>query len=332
MDFCLAFGSIAVFGFLAWILAILSIDADLLTIIYTYFGKSLDGTFADKVVWVTGASSGIGEAVSKELAKHRTKIVISARRVDELNRVKRECLELSNSLTDADILVLPLDMTDYSSHQSAFKKVLDHFGRLDILVSNAGRSQRANWEEIETEVDKQLFDLNVFSLLALSRIVLKYFYRVGKGHLVVMSSVAGKNGIPFSASYTASKYALHGYFACLRNEIASKNIAIPVTLICPGPVFSGFLKEAFTAKKDQKFGQDVPSTHKRMSAQRCSYLTLTAIANELEECWVSIFPYLQLTYLSHYQPYLAGCVWKWLSSSGKAMKMRDGRESIQKVE
>ncbi|CAL8095445.1 unnamed protein product [Orchesella dallaii] len=306
MDFCTLLVTFTVVGFLVWIFAILCLDSDILTFAYSCFGKSLDRFYSRKVVWITGASSGIGEALAKELAKHKAKLVISARRIDELNRVKQECLELSKTMTDKDILVLPLDMTDYASHQHAFTKVLKHFGELDILVSNAGRSQRANWEEIENEVDKELFDLNVFSLLALNRIVLKYFYSVGKGHLAVMSSVAGKNGIPFSASYTGSKFALHGYFACLRNEIASKKMSVPITIICPGPVFSGFLKVAFTAKKGQEFGQGVRATDKRMSAERCAYLSLTGIANELEECWMSLFPFLQLTYLSHYQPYIAG--------------------------
>ncbi|CAL8073687.1 unnamed protein product [Orchesella dallaii] len=220
-------------------------------------------------------------------------------------------------------------MTDYASHQPSFSKVLNHFGELDILVSNAARSQRANWEEIESEVDKELFDLNVFSLLALNRVVLKYFCRVGKGQLAVVSSVAGKIGLPFSASYVGSKFALHGYFACLRNEIASKNISIPITLICPGPVLTGNLKVAFTAKKGQELRQNVRPMSKRMSTERCAYLSLTGIANELEECWLTSFPYLQLTYLSHYQPFLAGRVWKWICSSGQAKNMRDGEESIK---
>ena len=81
--------------------------------------------------------------------------------------------------------------------------------QLDILINNAGRSQRANWEDIELAVDKEMFDLNVFSVVALSRIVVHYFQKRKEGHIVVTSSLAGVKAVPFSGSYTGAKYALH---------------------------------------------------------------------------------------------------------------------------
>lgn len=104
---------------------------------------------------------------------------------------------------------MPLDVSDIKSHQNLFDKVIDSFGNLDILVNNAGRSQRAIWEDIEIEVDRNLFELNVFGTVNLSRIAVKYFLSKGKGHLAVTSSTAGIMAVPFSASYTASKHALH---------------------------------------------------------------------------------------------------------------------------
>lgn len=112
-------------------------------------------------------------------------------------------------LIKTDILVLPLDVSDIKSHQGLFDEVIEAFGNLDILVNNAGRSQRAIWEDIEIEVDRNLFELNVFGMINLSRIAVKYFLSKGQGHIAVTSSTAGIIGAPFSGSYTASKHAIH---------------------------------------------------------------------------------------------------------------------------
>jgi len=264
----------------------------------------------------------------KQLAKcEGSKIVISARRESELQRVKTECLDANPGLIENSIFVLPLDMTDYSQHEPAFRQVLDTFGKLDILISNAGRSQRAKWHEIETEVDKQLFDLNVFSLVNLNRIVVRHFLQTGRGQLAVMSSLAGKIGLPNSCTYTGSKFALHGYFESLRNEI--RNTKIKITIICPGPVFSNFLKEAFTSHAGEKVNQKHSSSDKRMTADRCGYLSLVGIANKLEEIWVSPFPMLPFTYLAAYQPFIYSIVTRLLNSSGAFAKMRDNRDVMQ---
>lgn len=122
--------------------------------------------------------------------------------------------------------------------------------QLDVLISNAGRSQRAAWPQTELAVDKDLFELNVFSLLNLNRIVVRHFLEVGRGgQLAIMSSIAAKMGVYHSGSYSGSKFALHGYFNSLRNETYTDNI--DVTLICPGPVFSPILRNAFTSKLGQ---------------------------------------------------------------------------------
>lgn len=112
-------------------------------------------------------------------------------------------------MTEADILVIPLDISRIDQHRDAFDQVISHFGQLDILVNNAGRSQRAHWLDINLELDRDLFEGNVFGLLHLTRIVLPHFLAKKKGHIAVTSSVCGKIGAPFSASYNATKHALH---------------------------------------------------------------------------------------------------------------------------
>lgn len=171
------------------------------------FTASLRG----KVVWVTGASSGIGKGLAICLAKNGVKLVLSARREDELEKVKQDCLNLSSKLLSKDdILVLKMDMLEISKQEEHFETVINHFGGLDVLVNNAGRSQRAPWELVELSVDRELFELDVFSVINLCRIAVKYFDKINKrGHLAVTSSGAGIVGVPFSPSYCGAKHAIH---------------------------------------------------------------------------------------------------------------------------
>lgn len=164
-----------------------------------------------------------------------------------------------------------MDVTNIALHQKYFDDILRHFGRLDILVNNAGRSQRANWENIDMSVDRQMFELNVFGVVSLTRIAVKYFQsRPEGGHVAVTSSVAGLIGAPFSGTYTATKHAIHvryltnilkyntlnkninilqGYFNTLRTEKLMSNIT--VSIFCPGPTFTNFLAHCFTEQDGQ---------------------------------------------------------------------------------
>jgi len=199
-------------------------DADLSTLLWERWGTSLDKGLKDKVVWVTGASTGIGAALAVEAARHGAIIVITARRGDLLEKVKEQCVAVG--APPDKVLVLPLDLCDYSAHAGAFQKVLDYFGHLDILINNAGRSQRARWEHTDikvrlvvfnlfmtifsilsklmpsSEVDESLFSLNVFSVVSLTRVVLPHMLERGSGSVSVMSSSAGKAGVPYSGTYT----------------------------------------------------------------------------------------------------------------------------------
>jgi dehydrogenase/reductase SDR family member 7 len=113
-------------------------------------------------------------------------------------------------LKSEDILVLPLDLLKFAFHQDCFNRVISHFQTLDVLVNNAGRSQRADWAKIDINVDRELFELNVFSVIHLSRLVVNYFDQNKiNGQIAVTSSTAGLIGAPNSGSYTGAKHALH---------------------------------------------------------------------------------------------------------------------------
>lgn len=160
---------------------------------------------------MTGASSGIGKHLALVLAEHGVRLCLSARRETELDEVKRECLAVSKyQLESDDVLVLKMDMLDIGEHQKYFGKVLKHFGHIDILVNNAGRSQRAKWQEIPIEIDRQIFELDVFSVVNLTRIYVTYLLESKKkGHVAVTSSLAGLMAFAGSPSYIAAKYAVH---------------------------------------------------------------------------------------------------------------------------
>ncbi|KAL7992743.1 hypothetical protein Chor_016999, partial [Crotalus horridus] len=160
-----------------------------------------------KVVWVTGASSGIGEELAYQLAKIGSWLVLSARRENELERVKKKCLEIS-SLSDKDILILPLDLTERESHESATKTVLQHFGRIDILVNNGGRSQRSLFVDTNISVYNAIMELNYLGTVSLTKFVLDHMIQRKQGKIVTMSSVMGVMGAPLATGYCASKHAL----------------------------------------------------------------------------------------------------------------------------
>uniref|UniRef100_A0A2C9KEQ5 Dehydrogenase/reductase SDR family member 7 n=1 Tax=Biomphalaria glabrata TaxID=6526 RepID=A0A2C9KEQ5_BIOGL len=162
-----------------------------------------------KVVWITGASSGIGEHIAYQLASVGCKLVLSARRKEELERVKQTCLLSSrNKISDEDVLILPLDVVKFESHKAAVQKVLDHFHKIDILLNNAGKFQKSGWKDTELEIDREIFELNVLGPVSLTQAVLPHMTERNKGQLVVMSSLAGIMGAPFSRSYCSSKHAL----------------------------------------------------------------------------------------------------------------------------
>lgn len=184
-------------------------------------------TFANQVIWITGASSGIGEAVAVALAQAGAKLVLSARRADELERVASR-----TGLSDSDILVLPMDVTQTSNLAELVEQVRTRFGRIDYLFLNAGITQRSTVADASLADYHRLMDVNFFGVVALTKAVLPLMLAQGSGHFVVTSSVAGKLGTKQRSGYCASKHALHGFFDALRAETAEAGLF--VTIVCPG--------------------------------------------------------------------------------------------------
>ncbi|KRG02835.1 uncharacterized protein Dmoj_GI26356 [Drosophila mojavensis] len=249
------------------------------------FGNSIS-TMRGQVVWITGASSGIGRALAISLARHGVRLVLSARRLEQLEQVQTECLAAARGLlAQKDVLILQMDMLQLDKHQAHLYTVLNHFERLDVLVNNAGRSQRANWVDIDIQVDRDLFELDVFAVVHLSRLVVRYFLEQngGRGHIAATSSIAGFSPVPFSATYCAAKHALNAYFTSLKLEQRK----LDVTIFAPGPIATDFLMEAFTGNKGEKVG-DSTANQKRLTAERCGELFAVAIANKMDLTWCGL--------------------------------------------
>lgn len=162
------------------------------------------------MVWIVGASSGIGKQLAIILAQNGVRLCISARRGAKLEEVKRECLAKSKILQLNDIVVLEMDVLEMAQHSDCLERVVKHFGVLDILVNNAGRSQQAKWADIDITIDRQIFELNVFGAVNLTRLYLRHLKAVNNssGHVVVTSSIKGLIALPGSSSYVAAKHAL----------------------------------------------------------------------------------------------------------------------------
>jgi len=201
-----------------------------------------------KTVWVTGASSGIGEALTYELNNRKCKLIISSRKEDELKRVKNNC---QNKNT---IDIVCLDLVNYESMSDIVEKVITEHGPIDILINNAGLSQRSLIAETQFDVYKKLMEVNYLGTVALTKALLPHFIANQRGHFVTVTSLMGKFGSPYRSGYCGAKHALHGFFDVLRLEHEKDGVA--VTLICPGFINTNVAKNALTADGSSQNEQD----------------------------------------------------------------------------
>lgn len=182
--------------------------------------------YNDKVVWITGASSGIGEHLAYALAEQGAKLILSGRNEKELQRVKQNCRQLT------EIQVLPLDVTEFDTIPQKTAEAVAFFHRIDIIINNAGISQRSKALDTDLSVDRRIMDINYFGSIGITKALLPVFLKQGAGQIVVISSVTGKIGTPYRSAYSASKHALHGFYDTLRAELEDQGIS--VSIVCPG--------------------------------------------------------------------------------------------------
>ncbi len=229
----------------------------------------------NKVVWITGASSGIGAACAIECSKQGAKVVLSARREEKLKEVKKQLSGPSEILT--------LDVTDTDGMVDKAEACAKYFGPVDILINNAGISQRGLVEETDMAVDRRLFEVNYFGNIAITKAVLPSMLERKTGSLVIISSVAGKLSTPGRSSYAATKHALQGFYDALRAEVQDRGVHVNV--ICPGYIRTDISINALNSK-GEKHGVMDPNQDKGMSPEECASKIIKAINNNTYEALI----------------------------------------------
>jgi dehydrogenase/reductase SDR family protein 7B len=195
-------------------------------------------SFRDKVVWITGASSGIGEALTYELNRRGAKLILSSRKEEGLLKVKANCNHPEN------VKVLTLDLEQFEQMEQKVLSAMELWGEVDVLVNNGGLSQRSFTKDTTISVDSRLMKINYLGTVALTKALLPTWLKRKNGHVVTVSSMVGKYGTPKRSSYSATKHALHGFMDSMRAELSDEGIKVQI--ICPGFVATNVSINALT--------------------------------------------------------------------------------------
>ncbi len=224
--------------------------------------------FKDKVVIVTGASSGIGEAIAREFARNGSKVVLAARSENRLSEIVKDICEGEGSAT-----FVKTDVTSETDCQNLIQKTVELHGGIDILINNAGLSMRASFPEVELKVLHRLMDVNYWGTVYCTKYALPFLLE-RKGSLVGVSSVAGFHGLPGRTGYSASKFAMHGFLETIRIENLKKGLH--VMIIAPGFTSTEIRKHALTANGNEQ-GESPRDEKKLMSPEYVARWVLKGI-------------------------------------------------------
>ncbi|RRQ48792.1 SDR family oxidoreductase [Maribacter algicola] len=231
----------------------------------------------DKVIWVTGASSGIGEALSYKLNGLGAKLILSARRKTELERVKNNCSFPNN------VAVLPLDLANFTELEDMPKKALSLYGYIDILVNNGGVSQRSLIKDTSFKVYQELININYLGTIQLTKCMLPHFIDANSGHFVTITSLMGKFSSPYRSGYCGAKHALHGFFDSLRME--HEKDRIDVTMVCPGFVKTNVSKNALIGDGSSSNTDDT-ATKNGIAPEDCAQQIIEGIKRKKFEVYI----------------------------------------------
>ena len=240
--------------------------------------------FRDLVVWVTGASSGIGAALAPQFAAEGARVVLSGRREDALKAVAEAADAAAPMGTDTPALIVPFDMTDAEAVAGAARNVLDRLGHVDVLVNNAGITQRARIADTDMSVYRRVMEVDYFGPVMLTKAVLPSMLARGSGRIVCVSSVAGKYGSPMRSGYCGAKHAVHGFFDSLREEV--RDSGIDVTLVLPGAVRTSVSVNALTGDGSPYDRMD-PFLEAGMPPEECAARILDAVHARTPEALIA---------------------------------------------
>lgn len=251
--------------------------------------------YNNKVIWITGASSGIGKGLVEVLSQYAVTLVISARRESELQNVLHE-----NKNKSAKIHILAFDLLAIDDFKAHTASIVEQFGRIDILFNNGGISQRSLAIETPLEIDRKIMEVNYFSNIELTKCVLPFMLAQKRGIIAVTSSISGKFGYYQRSGYAASKHALHGYYESLYLE--NRLQGIHVTMICPGSIKTNISHNAIN-KEGQPTGVSEERLEKGMDAVACAQQIVSAVAKNKKEVLIGNKELIPV-YLKRYLPSL----------------------------
>lgn len=250
----------------------------------------------NKTIWITGASSGIGEACAYLFAEEKANLILTATREEKLKEVQSKCISLGSKCE-----ILPYDLSDLENINSLADKAISAFGKIDTLFLNAGISQRSKTLETSYKVDEKIMDVNFFAPVKIAKRILPKMIENGGGTIAVTSSISGKFGFPLRSAYASSKFAVYGFFETVHAEYYDDNIR--VVMVCPGRIKTNISYNALEAdgRKHAKMdeGQDTG-----MSAEKAAKKIVKAINKRKPEVLVG-GKELIMVYIKRFCPALA---------------------------
>ena len=234
--------------------------------------------FEDRRIWITGASSGIGESLAKHLSAIGAQVIISSHEPNELKRTKKEAGKIKY-----EIQILSFDLSNQKDVAAAADKLINDIGGVDILFNNGGISTRTTALETSLEIDRKIMEINYFSGLILTKKLLPGMVERNFGHIIATSSISGKFGFPLRSAYAASKHALHGFYESVWTELHDKGIR--TTLVCPGRVQTNISLHALD-KNGKPYGKMSAGQSKGITPDKCARQILRAVRNNKREALV----------------------------------------------
>jgi short-subunit dehydrogenase len=251
--------------------------------------------FNGKIIWITGASSGIGEALALQWAQQNTRLILSARRIDELERVAAQCRKLGS-----ECQIFQMDLANAQQIEQVADEVLRVYGYIDILVNNGGISQRSLVNETPVAVDRLIMEVDYFSGVVLTKKVLPSMLARKCGHIITISSITGLFGFRLRSAYAAAKHAIHGFYEALWAELNDEGIN--VTIVCPGRVHTNISLHALT-KEGKEHGIMDHGQNGGVTAEYCARQILKAAERKKVTVYVGRKELL-MVYFKRYIPWL----------------------------
>lgn len=237
--------------------------------------------YQDKRIWINGASSGIGKALVTSLISSGARVVITARRTSLLEEIKK------TAPNPEKVTILPADLTEIDQLPEVCQQAWDAFDGLDLVIMNAGVSQRSLFKDIDFETGRALFDINFFSHARIMHEIVPRFEQAGQGQIAAVTSLSGYIPAPLRIYYASAKHALHGFYDTLRTEIW--NSGIRVSLIVPGFVRTEISQNALL-KGGDKFGRLDPLQKNGISAEKAAKKILGQLKKQKKEIYVGYTP------------------------------------------